>query len=724
MRNLLVLSLLTILSLSSALGQMGWVNIQLQPDQYSGETSWEIKTPDGETMATNPQYFSSTFQETVIGLPAGEYEFVIVDAFGDGICCSFGEGWFRLMNTCGLDTAVYNFDQPDMLIPFIVEPCAPPIFGCMDSFANNFNPWATLPGECAYPPQDCGEGETMVIATFTPDTYAGETSWDIMLFPDGEIIASGEDYSVAGVPVNEYVCITEGDSVKINVYDAFGDGMCGSCYGGVDGSLYVHNMCGDSIFYIGDTTQFDSFGTEPIIIEPCVPVVQEGCTDPWFTEYDPTAVIDDGSCETEVIYGCIDDNSINYNPDANTMAEEDNCLFTLTLTDGAGDGWFGSWLGVIQGDEHFGPFTMFAPDGYEKEIEIPLYSGEEVQVLFFTEGNAETTASQCGFYLEGPDSLVAEAGTNPWTDAIKKFPYRYKGVPHCGDFCIAITEGCTDEAACDFDPEANTDTGCTYPIEYYDCMNHCMNDADGDGVCDELEIVGCQDPTAFNYDATATDAGECIEVAFGCTDPTMFNYDADANTDNGSCVEFIYGCMDPLALNYDEDANTDNGNCIEAIAGCMDLDAYNFDPLANVADNDNCLYEAVGCINGVGAPYGDGYWLNDSCYAWVIQIDPFCCEVAWDGTCIDLYEYCNQGWPQGVPSESSREFAAYPNPTNSLLNIDAPYEAITSLYNAFGQIVVLDTREKTIDLTELPNGLYEVVVEYNGIIFKKKIVKL
>ena len=42
----------------------------------------------------------------------------------------------------------------------------------------------------------------------------------------------------------------------------------------------------------------------------------------------------------------------------------------------------------------------------------------------------------------------------------------------------------------------------------YDCDGNCLNDADGDGVCDELEIVGCQD----TWPATtteATDAGSC-----------------------------------------------------------------------------------------------------------------------------------------------------------------------------------------------------------------------
>ena len=32
---------------------------------------------------------------------------------------------------------------------------------------------------------------------------------------------------------------------------------------------------------------------------------------------------------------------------------------------------------------------------------------------------------------------------------------------------------------------------CTYADEGYDCDGNCLNDMDGDGVCDEFEIAGC-----------------------------------------------------------------------------------------------------------------------------------------------------------------------------------------------------------------------------------------
>ena len=44
------------------------------------------------------------------------------------------------------------------------------------------------------------------------------------------------------------------------------------------------------------------------------------------------------------------------------------------------------------------------------------------------------------------------------------------------------------------------------------------NDIDNDGVCDADEVEGCQDSSACNFDANATDAGNCIfeETNFDC----------------------------------------------------------------------------------------------------------------------------------------------------------------------------------------------------------------
>lgn len=650
--------------------QNSWVNVVVQTDNYGGETSWEIYQGN-ELMATSPSYGGNSYNETIVNLPAGGYNFVMYDSFGDGICCDFGEGYFGLKNICDLNTFVYDFDGPQITVYFDLLACPPPVFGCMDVEAINFNPWANSPAGCTFPPAPCDTGGTNIIVLVTSDSYPAETSWDITA--NGEVIASGGNEGNTGVTVPTYVCIGVGDTLVASVYDTYGDGLCGTCWGGVDGYFDVTTLCGDSIFFIGGEQQFDTASSGPYVVPSCIPFIPQGCTDPGYVEYDINAVIDDNSCETLVQLGCVDPTMFNYDPLANTMDVEPSCEYTLITTDGGADGWFGSWLGVTQGGNIYGPYQMGPEDGYEEDFTLNLASNEEVKVYFFTSGNAETTAAQCGFRLEGPNGVVMQSGTNPWTDPLKKFPYVHSGVPTCLNYCEPFTYGCTDESAQNYNADANTnDSECYYS-------------------------AGCMQPGYVEY----------------------YNQGYEADFDDGSCNELaVFGCMDELALNFNPEANVDIEGCIEVILDCTDPIAVNYNELANTPNNESCLYDA-GCI---GEP-GDPYYLNDSCYAWIISIDTYCCEVGFDNACIELYDYCEQGWPVGLPQVNGG-FSVYPNPVNDILNIQTSLDVFTEVYSSLGHLIVSGTKEKRIDLTELPSGIYQVVINYNGRIINKKIVKI
>ena len=148
----------------------------------------------------------------------------------------------------------------------------------------------------------------------------------------------------------------------------------------------------------------------------------------------------------------------------------------------------------------------------------------------------------------------------------------------CDEFEVV---GCQDNTACDFNAAATDSGACSYPDAGYDCDGVCLADADDDGVCDEFEVVGCQDDAYDNYDASATDAGACSGL-LGCTDANYFEFSNAAEVDDGSCASLIIpGCTNPAASNYDPAANF---NIAEGEDGACLIEGVNFTPVAD-ADN-------------------------------------------------------------------------------------------------------------------------------------------
>ena len=65
--------------------------LEFQTDNYGEESTWEIyPVGSDEAIAQGGPFPDSTYTSQMIPLPSGEYNLVVSDAFGDGICCDFG----------------------------------------------------------------------------------------------------------------------------------------------------------------------------------------------------------------------------------------------------------------------------------------------------------------------------------------------------------------------------------------------------------------------------------------------------------------------------------------------------------------------------------------------------------------------------------------------------------------------------------------------------------
>ncbi|UJH66977.1 BspA family leucine-rich repeat surface protein [Allomuricauda sp. SCSIO 65647] len=75
----------------------GDVDLEIIFDQFAAETSWELKDQNG-TIVDSATYTATesntTINDTFTGLANGTYTFTMFDTFGDGICCTAGNGSF------------------------------------------------------------------------------------------------------------------------------------------------------------------------------------------------------------------------------------------------------------------------------------------------------------------------------------------------------------------------------------------------------------------------------------------------------------------------------------------------------------------------------------------------------------------------------------------------------------------------------------------------------
>jgi hypothetical protein len=610
--------------------------LHINLDQFPLETSWEIKDTTGSIIESGGPYsYMVNYQSFSVPmcLPVGPMEFTMMDSYGDGLAGSLwgGQDGSYYLIQCN-DTLVFgdvaNFGN-DTIHTFVSDSC-PPIYGCMDTSYIEFNPIADI---------DTGSCLNLIVIGCTDSTMYNY-----------DYLANRMDL----IPNCDYT---------LTLYDLMGDGWVGSylrVIQGADTNIFILTTGFSQDFTINlnapEQVSFKFFITQQaqltaahcgfkltnpigdIIIEVAAPFIQPlfcynavtycgnlciekvfgctyptainydslanvddvscyytpGCTNPVYVEYDSNYDYDDGSCSTLVVKGCMDSTAFNYVDSANTELPN-------------------SCIAVVEGC---------------------------MQALAFNYNINANTPDTCIAIVYGCMSQLA---------------LNYDSLANTDNgSCIGVVYGCIDTLAFNWDPNANVDNGSCVDI-IYGCINptqfnYCDTCNTNDGSCIEI-LYGCTDSTMFNYNSLANvDNTTCVPYIFGCTNPNSINYNSFANTEDFSCISYIYGCMDMDALNYDSLANTDNGSCISIVEGCMDPSAFNYSGLVNSSDSSSCLYSA-NCISGDGTPY----WLNDLCYAWVIDVDEYCCNNEWDDICQLTYNHCANNWVGPLLSRTKTE---------------------------------------------------------------------
>lgn len=561
------------------------VNINL--DQFTSETSWEIKDTMGNLIAAGGPYPNAPDyqpQHIPVCLPTGVLRFTIFDTYGDGLAGSQwggNDGSYYLMQ-CG-DTLVFgttpNFGT-DSTHVFASDTCTPPppVPGCMDYNYIEFNPAATVnDSSCA----------TLKIYGCTDSTmFNYDSTANTMDYIDScDYTLTLHDLAGNGW-VGSRLEIYQDDTSQFVMTSGFDQTYTLQLKAPklVRAKFFISQQASGTALECGFTL-VNPMGDTVISIRP--PFIQ-----PFFVYGGITYC---GNECIEIVEGCMDNMAFNYDSTANTPLP---CYYVPGCMSPA-----------------YLEYHIDTSNGVYTDINIQ--DSCNVLAVF----GCTDTAS----FNYDPTANVDNGGCLPViVGCMESLALNYNPLANTPDTCIAYIYGCTDPTMFNYDSLANTDDGSCEPFVY-----------------------GCMDSTMFNFNPLANANDTCVPYIYGCTDPSMYNYEASANTEDFSCVPFIYGCTDSLAINYNPDANTDNGSCIEVVVGCMDQDAWNYEELANVPDT--CLFAAE-CVTGPGEPY----WLNDPCYAWVIDVDEYCCTNDWDSICQLTYDYCEGTWVGPIPQRISQ----------------------------------------------------------------------
>ena len=232
-----------------------------------------------------------------------------------------------------------------------------------------------------------------------------------------------------------------------------------------------------------------------------------GCTDPLACNYDPIATVDDGSCLT--VYGCTDATAFNYDPlagcdDGSCVPVQLGCLDTNAVNYNPG-------ANTDDGSCIYSGCTDPLASNYNASATIDDGSCSYPLTVTTTVCNSATSVRMTGPWWNwdpngGP--VAVDNGNGTWT-------FTFDPAPTADMEYLLVVDGVQEDLVA-----ANTASGdwsCTPITDYWSYANR-------------LWTVG-----SGNVTNTYGTCGVCVTTVSGCTDSTATNYDPTATVDDGSC---------------------------------------------------------------------------------------------------------------------------------------------------------------------------------------------